>query len=96
MASAAEEGQSLTQDSDAAKQFPPFLRWALTSPTEAGGLVRTLRLAAQTYRHRAERRTKWLRTVTPMLTCVVLAGGVTLLYCLSVFGPLVRLIKDLS
>ena len=96
MANAAEQGQSLMQDSHAAKKFPPFLRWALTSPTEAGGMARTLRLAAEMYRRRAERRTKWLRTVMPVLTCVVLAGGVTLLYCLSVFVPLVRLINDLS
>jgi general secretion pathway protein F len=96
MANAAEQGQSLTQDAQAAKQLPPFLRWALTTPTEAGSLARTLRLAAKTYRHRAERHTKWLCVVMPMLTCVGLAGGVTLLYCLSVFGPLVQLIKDLS
>jgi type II secretory pathway component PulF len=96
MAAAAEQGQSLTQDSQAAKQFPPFLRWALTSSTEAASLARTLRLAAKTYRHRAERRAEWLRIVMPMLTCVVLAGGVTLLYCLSVFAPVFRLIQDLS
>ena len=96
MANAAEQGKPLTQDSHAAKQFPPFLRWGLTSSTEAGNLAGTLRLAAHTYRRRAERRTQWLRTVTPTVTCIVLAGGVTLLYCLSVFGPLVRLIRDLS
>ncbi len=96
VADAAERGKPLTQDSHAAKQFPPFLRWVLTSPTETGDLARMLQLAARTYRNRAERRTKWIRTATPMLTCVVVAGGVTLLYCLSVFGPLVQLIKDLS
>ena len=96
MANAAERGQPLTQASEAAKQFPPFLRWALTSPIEAQDLAHTLRLAAQMYRCRAERHTKWLRAVMPMLTCVVLAGGVTLLYCLSVFAPLFRLIQDLS
>ena len=95
-ANAIEQGQVLTQDFQPAQQFPPFLRWALTSPKETGDLARTLMLAARTYRNRAERRTKWLRTAIPMLTCVVLAGGVTLLYCLSVFGPLVQLIKDLS
>ena len=96
MANVAEQGQSLTQDSDATNQFPPFLRWALTSPNEAQGRADTLRLAAQTYRCRADRHAKWLHVVMPMLTCVVLAGGVTLLYCLSVFVPLFRLINDLS
>jgi type II secretory pathway component PulF len=96
MASAAEQGRSLTQDAHAVRQFPPFLHWALTSTTEASGLARTLRLAAKTYRQRAQRQTKRLRVVMPMLTCFVLAGGVTLLYCLSVFVPLVRLVEDLS
>jgi type II secretory pathway component PulF len=96
MADAAERGQPLAQDSQAAMQFPPFLRWVLTSPTETGDLARMLQLAARTYRNRAERRTKWLRTAMPMMACAVLAGGVTLLYCFSVFGPLVQLIEELG
>jgi general secretion pathway protein F len=96
MATAAEQGQPLNQDSEAARQFPPFLRWALTSSAEANAVARSLRLAAETYRRRAERRAESLRIVIPVLTCVVFAGGVTLLYCLSVFGPFVRLIRDMS
>ncbi len=95
MANAAEQERSPAPDADEARQFPPFLRWAITSPTEAGDLVRTLRIASQTYRHRAERRIKWIRTVAPMMTCVVVAGGVTLLYCLSIFVPFVQLMKEL-
>ena len=38
MAHAAEQGQSLTQDSHAAKQFPPFLRWALDESDRSGRL----------------------------------------------------------
>jgi type II secretory pathway component PulF len=95
MSVAIEQGQSLTQDSAAALPFPPFLRWALTSSAEANDLPRTLRFAAKTYRHRAERGAQRLRVVMPMLTCVFLAGGVTLLYCISIFGPFVRLILDL-
>ena len=90
------QGQALTQDAQAAQQFPPFLRWALTSPMGSNDLCRALKLAAETYRNRAERRTKWLRTVPPMLTCVFVAGGITLLYCLSVFMPFIHLMKDLS
>jgi hypothetical protein len=63
---------------------------------ETDELARNLRLVAKTYRHRAERRAESLRVVLPMLTCIVVAGGVTLLYCLSVFGPFVQLIWDLS
>jgi general secretion pathway protein F len=96
LAGAAEPGESLTQDSAAARQLPPFLRWAVTSSPAADGLARSLRLVARTYRHRAERRTAWLRVAMPVLTCIVFAGGVTLLYCLSIFGPFVRLIQDLS
>jgi type II secretory pathway component PulF len=96
MADATQRGQSIAQGAVAVGQLPPFLRWALASPAEAGSLVRTLRSASELYRRRAERGTARLRAVAPMLTCVVLAGGVTLLYCLSVFVPLYQLICDLS
>ena len=58
--------------------------------------VPLLRLAADTYRSRAERRAAWLRTVLPWVACVVLGGGVTLWYCLAVFMPLVGLLRNLA
>lgn len=91
-----DRGESSTQKADAARHFPPFLRWALTSPLDTDDLARNLRIASRTYRQRAEQQAKRIRAVMPMLTCVVLAGSVTLLYCLSVFVPLVRLINELS
>ena len=91
-----EAPQSLSQDSDVPRLLPPFLCWALTSSTQANGLAHNLRIAADIYRHRAQRRAEWLRVIVPTLACVFLAGGVTLLYCLSIFSPLVQLILDFS
>ena len=96
MASDVELGQPISQASDAAGQLPPFLRWALTSSTDARGLGQTLRSAAKMYRNRAQRRAEWLRVIVPALTCVFLAGGATLLYGLSIFGPLIQMIRGLS
>ena len=96
VSSEADLQQSLSQDSDLANELPPFLRWALTGASEAEDVAHNLRLAAKTYRHRAQRRAQWLRVMVPTLACVFLAGGVTLLYCLSMFGPLIQLIRDMS
>lgn len=95
MPSAVVPGQPLSQDIGASSQLPPFLRWALTSSTDGDNLARTLRLAASTYRHRAQRRAEWLRVMVPTLTCVVLGGTVTLLYCLSIVVPFIQLIRAL-
>jgi len=83
-------------EQDEARYFPPFLHWALTSSAETSDLVTTLRIASKTYQHRAESRIKWLRRAAPMLTCIFLAGGVTLMYCLSIFVPFVQFMKALN
>ena len=91
-----DRGQSLSHDSEAARQLPPFLYWALTSAPESGGRAQSLRIAASVYRHRAQRRAESLRVIVPTVTCVALAGGATLFYCLSIFSPFVQMIRGLS
>jgi general secretion pathway protein F len=95
-ADATERGQQLSADAPELAGFPPFLRWGLTNASDAEGMARTLRLAAETYRQRAQRRIDWLRVTFPVLAVVFIGGGVTLLYCLSVFVPIVSLIQNLS
>jgi hypothetical protein len=53
-------------------------------------------MAAETYGLRAAQRIERLRTMFPLVTCVVLAGGATLLYALSVFLPLVQLLYQMN
>lgn len=91
-----ESVEPFSTDSPAARQLPPLVRWAVGSSQEAEGIGHALRMAAKVYRHRAQRNAVSLRGWLPPLLCVVIAGGVTLLYCLAVFGPLVRMIWELG
>ncbi len=76
--------------------MPPFLHWLLSRPVEQAQLVRSLQGAEELYRARAESQIAWIRISFPALAAVVLGGGVTLFYCLTVFGPFTQLLRMLS
>ncbi len=76
--------------------FPPFLFWALTHGQQAGGLARLLRHAGTIYRRRAANLANWFKVIFPIITALVIGGGVTALYALTLFGPLIRFWSDLG
>jgi general secretion pathway protein F len=76
--------------------FPPYLLWLVTRQSEQEGLVSGLRAASAMYRARAVQTIDWIRLVFPVLAATVLGGAVTLVYCLTVFIPIAKLINDLS
>jgi type II secretory pathway component PulF len=85
--------------SDASREslaFPPFLRWALWHAEESVGRVGALAMAADLYAAAARRRTARLGAVLPVLACVFLGGGVTLLYGLALFVPVVEMLRSVS
>jgi type II secretory pathway component PulF len=90
------ENQTPSEQTPATLQFPPFLCWALLQSEATTGRPRALRMAADIYRLSAQRRQERLRIVVPMVVCVVLGGGVTLLYGLSLFVPIVELLRTLA
>jgi general secretion pathway protein F len=96
LAAAFKAGSSVADDSPTALAFPPFLRWALLHSTETTGRARALRLAAGIYRDAVQRREDRLRTIAPLAVCVVIGGGATLLYGLSLFVPLVQLLRTIA
>jgi type II secretory pathway component PulF len=59
-------------------------------------LANHLQFAAQTYRQQAHRRRNFWRVAAPAAGILLLAGPVTLVYGLCLFGPLVQLWKDLA
>jgi general secretion pathway protein F len=85
-----------SDDTAAAKRFPPFLRWAILQSDATIGRKRALEMAARVYRLAAERSAERSRILTPIFVCVILGGGVTLLYALSVFVPVVELLYALA
>ena len=77
-------------------RFPPFLRWALWQPDESIDRVAALRIAAQVYRDAADRHVERTRLALPMIACIVLGGGATLLYGLLLFIPITNLMQSLA
>jgi type II secretory pathway component PulF len=96
ISAAARQGDLLAIDSRAAREFPPLLRWAVWQHDSAEDRGQALRLTADIYRAEVQRRSARLRAIAPVLTCVLVAGVVTLLYCLALFVPLIELLEHVA
>jgi type II secretory pathway component PulF len=88
-------GVAPTEVDSADQCFPPFLRWAVLH-SESIGHERALQMAARIYRESAERAAQRLRIFAPLVACVVVGGGVTLLYGLALFVPVVEMLRALA
>ena len=89
------EGEADTH-SEALRPLPPLLRWALTEELGNQSLPEILRFAESAYRRSAERRAATWQVALPTIIGAALGGAIVLAYGLSVFGPIVRLLDDLS
>ena len=96
LAASLKEGRLSGDDSLAARRFPPFLRWAMLRSESTIGRARALEMATLIYRESADRRAERSRIMAPMVVCVILGGGVTLLYALALFVPVVEMIRALA
>ena len=96
LASAAEQGAVSAGSAAAPAGFPPFLHWVLTCGQQGGRLARLLRHAATIYRRRATALANWFKLLFPIVTALVIGGGVTALYALTLFGPLAQFWRDLN
>ncbi len=96
LATSLQSSQLPAADSPIALRFPPFLRWSLWHSEATIGRSRALHMAADIYREAATRSAAKLQTIAPIATLVVLGGGVTLLYGLALFVPLIELLRTLA
>lgn len=96
LAAAAATTPDIAEHSALAARLPPFLRWALCHPVETIGRSQALRMAANIYRESAQRRAERVRVAAPLAACVVLGGGITLLYGLALFVPVVQMLKGFA
>jgi type II secretory pathway component PulF len=96
LAAAIKQGEFPSDEQTVAQKFPPFLRWALWQTVPATDRVQALQMAAAVYRESAERRIHRLQIVTPLVACALVGGGVTLLYGLALFAPVVDLLWALA
>jgi type II secretory pathway component PulF len=96
LAAAISSGSALSDESAAAKQFPPFMRWALFDSELTVGRKRALRMAASHYQAWSRRSMRRATIVAPIIGLVVIGGSVTLLYSLAVFMPVVQMLKAVA
>jgi type IV pilus assembly protein PilC len=96
LAVAVNDGRMPGDDSQAAKRFPPFLRWALCHAEATTGRAHALHIAARMYQESAARRVERLRALAPLAVLVLVGGTVTLLYGLALFVPLVELLRAIA
>lgn len=96
LALAAERGEAPQAGVAGALALPSFLRWLLMHGSRQGKLSRALRHAAGIYRRRALTLIDWFKLWFPLVSAVVIGGGVTMIYALTVFGPLISLWEDLA
>jgi general secretion pathway protein F len=89
-------GQSPSDAVKPIKRFPPLVRWLLTTGRRQAEMASALRHAAETYRRRAMRQADLMRIVLPNVLLLVIAAGATLLYALTLFGPMSVLLRNLT
>ena len=78
------------------KSMPPLLKWAVRSDLSDAARARTLRFVARTYRRKADRQARLWQVVAPSVAGILLGGGIVLAYGLSLFVPVVRLLKQVA
>jgi type II secretory pathway component PulF len=81
---------------DAWESWPALLRWAVSGDLGGEPMPKALRFVAQTYRQKARRQEAIWRFVAPTICGVLLGGMFVLGYSLSLFLPVVQLLKDIS
>lgn len=96
VADATARGIELPSTVPASSGFSPFLHWLITRREEQKGLVASLRAAADMYCRRAILVTDWIQIVFPILAAVIIGGGATLAYTLTLFIPLTELLESLA
>jgi general secretion pathway protein F len=90
------QGRALADSLPASRAFPPLMRWMISTGERQGTLAAALRHATDVYRRRAEYQAEWMRLTLPIALMILLGGGVTLIYALSLFLPLSELLRSLG
>ncbi|MCE5267783.1 MAG: type II secretion system F family protein [Planctomycetaceae bacterium] len=76
--------------------LPPLLGWLMGSAGRPGTLLPAIRHAAATYHRRARYQAKMVQTFLPVLLTVILGGGITAAYVLTLFVPYTSMLRALA
>ena len=96
LAETAESGMPIDADNPEAQKFPPFLRWAILQSEGTVGRERAMHMAAVLYRDGANYSLRRAKIIAPIIGVVVLAGGVTLMYGITLFLPVAQMLKTVA
>lgn len=96
IAGAIERGESPAVGIQAARRFPPFMRWSLDRAAKQAAWLASLRQLAETYQRRAESRAGWFKLLFPTIVVLVVGGTAVALYCVSVVYPLSQMMQELG
>lgn len=89
-------GQRRAEVLDQSCGLPPLLRWLMTWGEEESMLGPALREAAAQYRQRALMRAELVQRLVPLAVVVLVGGGLTAVYALTVFVPLTTMWGELA
>jgi type II secretory pathway component PulF len=96
LATTVSSGLSVNMASAEVHRFPPFMRWALFQSESTVGRNRALRMAAALYRDSSSQSMRRAKVIAPIIGLVFLGGGVTLLYGLALFVPVIQMLKAVA
>jgi len=89
-------GASLEGAFETGSRVPPMLRWLMTRGERESLLSPALREAAAHYAQRATLRAELVQKLVPMAVVVLVGGGITTVYALTVFVPLTSMWRGLA
>lgn len=90
------DGRTFNSTAPVITVLPPMLRWALVQGDDSAGRAEALETTAAVYRSWSAQWSERSRVGLPLVACVLLGGGATLLYGLTLFLPVTELLSGLS
>jgi len=96
LAQEVQTGRSLAESVDAAVSLPPFMRWMMANGERQSALAPALRQVTDVYRRRAQHQAEWFKLMLPVALILIVGGGATLMWGLTLFVPLTELYRSLG
>lgn len=90
------EAGSALEDAIPSGAIPSFLRWLMIAGQRQSRLWQTLEQAAAVYRQRARLGAEWIHRLFPALIVLMIGGGATIIYALTVFLPMSALWRNIA
>jgi len=91
-----QNGVPLGEVLDKSGATTPFLHWMIQAAERRSPLHATMAQATTILRRRAMFQAEWFHLAFPVLILAIVGGGTVLIYCLSLFLPVIDLLNSLT